>query len=81
MDAQASEEKQAKDDKWAEGAPGQTSEAETKPDQKEKPGRSHTGTFQDSSDDGPTNLGDARKSAKVCATRCYCIESSIDVCS
>ncbi|KAI0629741.1 hypothetical protein C8Q77DRAFT_1138165 [Trametes polyzona] len=59
-DAQRAEEK---DDQFADGAPGQTSEAETKPDQKEKPGRSHTGTLQSEDDSGPTDLGDAREKA------------------
>ncbi|KAJ8468501.1 hypothetical protein ONZ51_g9604 [Trametes cubensis] len=52
------------DDKFSQGAPGQTEEAETKPDQKEKPGKSHTGTLQSDEDSGPTNLGDAREQAK-----------------
>lgn len=58
VDAQASEEKQAQDDKWAEGAPGQTSEAETKPDQKEKPS-------QKQGDESPSDLGEARQTSKV----------------
>ncbi|KAI0662171.1 hypothetical protein C8Q70DRAFT_963368 [Cubamyces menziesii] len=60
-DAQRAEEQ---DDKFSQGAPGQTEEAETKPDQKEKPGKSHTGTLQSDEDSGPTNLGDAREQAK-----------------
>ncbi|KAH9841782.1 uncharacterized protein C8Q71DRAFT_738796 [Rhodofomes roseus] len=56
-DAQAAEEKKAKDGKWAEGAPGQTSEAETKPEQKEKPTEKKGG-------EAPSDLGDARKTSK-----------------
>ncbi|KZT67231.1 hypothetical protein DAEQUDRAFT_729263 [Daedalea quercina L-15889] len=56
-DAQAAEEKKAKDDKWAEGAPGQTEEAEKKPDQKEKPSEKKGG-------EAPSNLGDARETSK-----------------
>ncbi|KAI0763579.1 hypothetical protein BD413DRAFT_665554 [Trametes elegans] len=63
-DAQRAE---AQDAKYSEGAPGQTSEAETDHEQKEKPGRPHTGTFQGDEDGGPTDLGDARESAKVSA--------------
>ncbi|OSD07457.1 hypothetical protein PYCCODRAFT_1430701 [Trametes coccinea BRFM310] len=59
-DAQRAEEN---DKKFAEGAPGQTAEAETKPDQKEMPGHHHAGTLQSDSDDGPTNMGDAREKA------------------
>ncbi|KAI9058111.1 hypothetical protein FKP32DRAFT_1606637 [Trametes sanguinea] len=59
-DAQRAEEN---DKKFAEGAPGQTAEAETKPDQKEKPGHHHAGTLQSDDDDGPTNMGDARDKA------------------
>ncbi|KAI8994231.1 hypothetical protein BD414DRAFT_481827 [Trametes punicea] len=59
-DAQRAEEQDAK---FASGAPGQTAEAETKPDQKEKPGRPHTGTLQSDEDSGPTNMGDAREKA------------------
>ncbi|KAI0357502.1 hypothetical protein OH77DRAFT_1450959 [Trametes cingulata] len=59
-DAQRAEEK---DSQFAEGAPGQTAEAETKPDQKEHPGSSHTGTLQSDDDSGPTNMGDARAKA------------------
>ena len=57
-DAQAAEEKKAKDDKSAEGAPGQTEEAEKKPDQKEKPSEKKDA-------EAPSDLGDARKTAKV----------------
>ncbi|KAI0330463.1 hypothetical protein GY45DRAFT_1323594 [Cubamyces sp. BRFM 1775] len=60
-DAQRAEEH---DDKFSQGAPGQTEEAETKPDQKEKPGKPHTGTLQSDEDSGPTDLGDAREKAK-----------------
>ncbi|KAI0754698.1 hypothetical protein C8Q80DRAFT_1266287 [Daedaleopsis nitida] len=60
-DAQRSEDH---DTTYASGAPGQTEEAESKPDQKEKPGRSHQGTFQNEGDNGPTDLGDARQGAK-----------------
>ncbi|KAI0926804.1 hypothetical protein AcW1_007787 [Taiwanofungus camphoratus] len=61
-DAQAEEEKQGK---YTSGAPGQTAEAESKPDQNEKPSRSaHTGSLQSDEDSGPTNMGDARKTAK-----------------
>ena len=57
MDAQASEEKEAKGDQWAEGAPGQTSEAETTPEQKEKPSQK--------GDESPSDLGEARQTSKV----------------
>ncbi|CDO76699.1 hypothetical protein BN946_scf184975.g8 [Trametes cinnabarina] len=59
-DAQRAEENDAK---FADGAPGQTAEAETKPDQKEKPGHHHAGTLQSDDDSGPTNMGDAREKA------------------
>ncbi|KAI0373681.1 hypothetical protein BV20DRAFT_1118832 [Pilatotrama ljubarskyi] len=54
---------EAEDSKYAEGAPGQTAEAEGKPDQEEHPGRPHTGTLQSDDDSGPTNMGDARAKA------------------
>ncbi|KAI0699937.1 hypothetical protein C8T65DRAFT_658655 [Cerioporus squamosus] len=59
-DAQREEEQE---DQYANGAPGQTEEAETDHDQKEKPNtRSHPGTFQKEDDNsGPTDMGDARK--------------------
>ncbi|KAH9851688.1 hypothetical protein C2E23DRAFT_886245 [Lenzites betulinus] len=59
-DAQRAEEH---DDKFADGAPGQTAEAETDHEQKEKPGRSRSGTIQSEGDSGPTDLGDAREKA------------------
>jgi len=63
-DAQDHEEAGSKDAKFEDGAPSQTSEAETKPDQKEKPGESHTGTLQSEDDTGPSKVGDARAHAK-----------------
>ncbi|KAI0826827.1 hypothetical protein BC628DRAFT_1372017 [Trametes gibbosa] len=59
-DAQRAEEH---DDKFADGAAGQTAESETDHDQKEKPGRPHSGTVQNEGDSGPTDLGDARAKA------------------
>ncbi|KAF9805165.1 hypothetical protein IEO21_09184 [Rhodonia placenta] len=60
-DAQAQEEQDAK---FSSGSPGMTSEAESKPDQKEEPQtQSHTGTLQSDEDSGPTNIGDARQAA------------------
>lgn len=62
-DAQAQEEQDAK---FSSGSPGMTSEAESKPDQKEEPQtQSHTGTLQSDEDSGPTNIGDARQAAAV----------------
>lgn len=60
VDAQASEEKQAKDDKGTEDAPSQTSdsEAESKPDQKETSSQKEGG-------DSPSDLGEARQTSKV----------------
>ncbi|KII90838.1 hypothetical protein PLICRDRAFT_39440 [Plicaturopsis crispa FD-325 SS-3] len=50
--------------KFDSGAPGQDEEAEKGPvEQKEHPGEKKTGTFQSSSDSGPTDLGDARAAA------------------
>ncbi|EMD40156.1 hypothetical protein CERSUDRAFT_112365 [Gelatoporia subvermispora B] len=63
-DAQDSEQSQAKDGKFAEGAPGQSEEAESKPDQNEKPGETHTGTLQSDEDSGPSKVTDAREHAK-----------------
>ncbi|RPD77579.1 hypothetical protein L226DRAFT_568624 [Lentinus tigrinus ALCF2SS1-7] len=60
VDAQRAEEGE---DKYASGAPGQTEEAETDHEQKEKPGRAHTGTLQTDDHSGPTNLGDARQAS------------------
>ncbi|KAI0770126.1 hypothetical protein C8Q74DRAFT_1353864 [Fomes fomentarius] len=61
QDAQLAE---AHDTTYGNGAPGQTEEAENKPDQKEKPGSPHEGTFQEDGESGPTDLGDAREGAK-----------------
>ena len=63
-DAQREE---ARDATYGSGAPGQTEEAENKPDQKEKPGHSPQGTFKDEGESGPTDIGEAREGAKVCA--------------
>ncbi|OJT14701.1 hypothetical protein TRAPUB_8754 [Trametes pubescens] len=60
-DAQRAEEHDAK---FSQGAPGQTAEAETEHEQKEKPGSSHSGTVQSEGDSGPTDLGDAREKSK-----------------
>ena len=46
------------------GAPGQTSAAEKGPEQVVNP-KQKTGTIKENDDQGPTNLGDARKLSKV----------------
>ena len=67
VDAQQAEQNE---DKYASGAPGQTEEAETDHEQKEKSGSAHTGTIQNEDDkSGPTDLGDAREASTV---RLYC---------
>ncbi|KAH9948869.1 hypothetical protein B0H21DRAFT_205986 [Amylocystis lapponica] len=64
QDAQNEEEEDAK---FNSGSPGQTSEAEINPDQKERPSdKPRTGTLQSDEESGPTNLGDAREKATVC---------------
>ncbi|EIW59406.1 uncharacterized protein TRAVEDRAFT_28588 [Trametes versicolor FP-101664 SS1] len=60
-DAQRAEEHDAK---FSQGAPGQTADAETEHEQKEKPGSSKSGTVQGEGDKGPTDLGDAREKSK-----------------
>ncbi len=67
-DAQRAEEHDAK---FSQGAPGQTAEAETEHEQKEKPGSSHSGTVQSEGDSGPTDLGDAREKSKVRVATAY----------
>ena len=73
-DAQAAEESSPSENtRFDDGAPGQTAEVheEEKPEQKEKPAKAErTGTLQDKP--GPTNLGEARKQAKVSCDQPRC---------
>ena len=64
-DAQEAEENDAKYDA---GSPGLSGEAENMPDQKEKPGKAAEGqeAEEESAGEQPTNIGEARKEAKVC---------------